>query len=554
MTHTCFINLNRGGHGESKVSFQGGTILMSEQITQYEAIKDIATVDSLGRGHRHDGKFMSTYEMDMVAANEVTIRSYIDAVDVAPLATVAEPEVTHFKSTITDRDGSSRTLRFSIDNSKKAEATKNGDNSDALPHPTLHLVDTKDDILPTHQERKSWTERFRGSKLAKVAASVVALAGVGTLAHFTIANDKSPMERDLAKSAQEANLPGNYEHLGGVRLIGSNESVAAQTATPPQPPSALQQSMDYAPNAANVHFYANDTTGHKFGPEVAVRDADGLKTQFFNELGRDPARMEAEAEYMGLYSLDPASRVAKIKEYMSNPNLWKQDMDTIVQKFQTAQKIEVIPFTGQYVTDYQQDLNGDGVPEVIVGYEKSMVGQDIMVVTAADGSVFRFKLPCDFQPVTANQLPTHVAPVIPKAPVAQPVPGPNVTVPAPAETTTTTPNTVPPTTTTTTKKPPTTTTTQKPPTTTTTQKPPTTTTTQKPPTTTTTLAPGPKDTTHDTQPPGETTPTVTVDKPHEPTPTSVTSTPRPTQPTTPPANVPTSTEPHNGRGNNTNND
>ncbi len=302
-------------------------------------------------------------------------------------------------------------------------------------------------------------DKFRGSfenlkinsrrKVAAIALAGAALFGAG----YAIGTSNDSVGSESA--AGNVSLLESHPRLGGVNVIDQAASTSPTVNAAPKPAATpLEEAIKRTPDTSKVHLFGNDTPGNEFGPAVTERDTTELKTRLYTDMGVDPILLTSTAEKVGVYQLDPATRAAKIKEYMRDAKVWDKDFDAVIKKIEASSNFKVTKFTGKYVTSYQKDLDGDNIPELVVGYEKAMVGQDLFEFTLEDGTVVKFKLPCHFQPVEAQEA-APIAPAPKVTPRAPEVPV-ETTVPPTVETTVP-PTTTPPTTRPSTTVPPTTT-------------------------------------------------------------------------------------------------
>ncbi|MEO6761804.1 MAG: hypothetical protein ABI220_05580 [Candidatus Saccharimonadales bacterium] len=245
---------------------------------------------------------------------------------------------------------------------------------------------------------------------------------------------------------------------------GSESPSATPTSTPPPPPPTSDPATgDIC--ATEVHYFAVDAPvgSNNFGPTQPSLNVKAATKRLNVKLCSDPlftATLVA-FEKDGL-NLDAAEVQSTAMSYVADKATWKNavdefqgDIDTmkVINDLHTYQTLGMVP-------------NGELMPTLVRSDQKVVAGE-VLVVTFKDGTVRKFRIVCDLQPIE-DHFP-HVPP--PSVVVVTPPPSVVTVTPPPARTTI-----VPPPQTTTVTPPPARTTIVPPPQTTTATPPPQTTT------------------------------------------------------------------------------
>lgn len=199
---------------------------------------------------------------------------------------------------------------------------------------------------------------------------------------------------------------------------------------------------------SQVHFFAADTTKHKFGP-AAPEDLAGARAELGNRLCQDPALVVALSEYVQCKFSTPDERVAKTVDAIKVPGAWAMHVNAVLTAVDAGNP-RIAPGSGSYKTMYMVS-EGRLIPEVFATSPDRLNWQELEFDTPC--GVKSLKLDCGFQPVeqtfpptipgkpgkpSKQQPPKVPAPPRTAPPATQP---PSTTPPPPGQPPTTTPST-----------------------------------------------------------------------------------------------------------------
>ena len=140
---------------------------------------------------------------------------------------------------------------------------------------------------------------------------------------------------------------------------------------------------------SQVHFFAADTTGHKFGP-AAPEDLAGARAELGNRLCQDPALVVALSEYVQCKFSTPDERVAKTVDAIKLPGAWAMHVNAVLTAVDAGNP-RIAPGSGSYKTMYMVS-EGRLIPEVFAtSPDRPNCGQRAAIPAASSSSC---AIPC----------------------------------------------------------------------------------------------------------------------------------------------------------------
>lgn len=200
--------------------------------------------------------------------------------------------------------------------------------------------------------------------------------------------------------------------------------------------------------ASEVHYFAYDTDGNRFGPASAFETVQTQRDEMHRRRCQDPALLCAHIAYWNGVGLDPQSLASCVQNFLNNRTAWT-DALALLELGESTCKASIDTMDDSYNTLYMvksTDVNvAPGIFQTSPDRPSfSVLRFDCDTANAAGSKQFNYKLDCGFQPVDKN-FPGVPGPPAPAPPCTNCAPPPTVP-PCKNCTPTTVPPTTPPTT------------------------------------------------------------------------------------------------------------